>query len=136
MAEPSAEEIFVRGLWAGIIPDTQDISWVDRVAAQEGDDRPLGDYGPLVRRMLEAGVAAHDIARFARIVGYEVAFGVCYHLADPVASYEQFNDDAREIAWELYEVDPDTDEPIGRIWGAHEILLGADPTGQEMRPPT
>lgn len=134
MAEPSAEEIFVRGVWAGTIPDTEDTSWVERLAAQEGDDGPLGDYGPLVRRMLDLGLTAHEIARFARIVGYEVAFGICYHLADPIASYERF-DDEDEIAWDLYRVDPDTDEPLEQMWGMHEILLTSDPTGQEMRPP-
>ena len=125
----------MRGVWAGIIPDTTDTSWVERLAAQEGDTRPLGDYGPLVRRMLEAGLTTEEIARFARIVGYEVAFGFCYHLADPVASYERFDDNQAEIAWELYRVDPETDEPVERMWGMHEILLTADPTGDEMRPP-
>ncbi len=136
MAELRAEEVFVRGVWAGMIPDTQDTSWVERLAAQEGADRPLGDYGPLVRRMLDAGLTAQEIARFARIVGFEVAFGVCYHLTDPVASHESFGDDTEEVIWELYRVDPETDEPIEPILGMHEILLMADPTGDEMRPPS
>ena len=135
MEELSAAEIFVRGVWAGIVPDAQDTSWVERLAAQEGDDRPLGDYGPLVRRMLDAGLTAEEIARFARIVGFEVAFGICYHLTDPVASYESFDDGADEIAWDVYRVDYETDSPIEPIMGMHEILHTADPTGNEMRPP-
>jgi hypothetical protein len=33
-----------------------------------------------------------------------VAFGLCYHLGDPIASYEGFNDGAPEIAWGLFRV--------------------------------
>ena len=109
------DEVFLRGVWHGIIPRTDDINWVDRLAALPATDEPLGDLGPLVRRMLRAGIAAADIARFAQIERYEVAFGFCYHLADPIASYEGLADDGeRELSWCLFLVDPDSGEPIAQ----------------------
>ena len=65
----------------GYIADEVDLSWIDRVAAQEEDSGPLGDYGAIMRRLLESGVSKIDIARFAKINGYEAAFGALY-LAD------------------------------------------------------
>ncbi len=134
MPQPDPAEVFVRGVWT-LIPDTADTSWVDRLATRAGDDRPLGDYGPLVRRFLEAGLSTQEVARFARIVGYEVAFGLCYHLDDPVASYEGFDDES-EVAWGLYEIDPRSDDVVEPIVCVYERLLSADPTGEEMRPPS
>lgn len=133
VSQTDPAEVFVRGVWT-IIPDAADVSWVDRLADQAGDDGPMGDYGPLVRRFLDAGMTPQEIARFARIVGYEVAFGFCYHLDDPNASYEGFVDED-EIAWALNEIDPVSDEVVGPILGMYESLLTADPTGNEMRPP-
>lgn len=133
MSQPDPAEVFVRGVWT-LIPDAADASWVDRLAAQAGDDGPLGDYGPLVRRFLDAGITTQEIARFARIVGYELAFGLCHHLDDPVASYEH-SADQNAIDWALSEVDPLSEEVVGPILGTHELLLTADPTGNEMRPP-
>lgn len=125
-------EVFVRGIWR-FIPSEDDTSWVDEVAATSSSSGPLGDYGTLVRKMLNAGLPAQDIARFARIVGYEVAFGICYHLGDPQASYEGFAETAPEFVWDLYEVEDG--EPTSPIACVHELLLGADPSGREMSPP-
>ena len=126
-------EIFARGAWT-FIPDDADVSWVERVAALEGSDAPLGDYGPLVKDMLAKGVAPEAIARFAKIVGYETAFGLCYHLGDPNASYEGFPDADQRISWALFQTDPDTDAPTDVMCGVHEVMLSMDPSGLEMRP--
>jgi len=67
----------LREIW-GYIADEGDLSWIDRVAGQAEDSGPLGDYGAIIRRMLELGVSKIDIARFARINGYEAAFGALY----------------------------------------------------------
>ena len=123
--------VFVRGVWR-IIPSEDDTSWIEKVAREPADDSPCGDYGSLVRKMLNAGLSPEEIARFARIVGYYVAFGMCYHLGDPNASYEDFDDDTPEIEWDLYEVE--NDKPTTLISCVHEHLLMADPSGREMRP--
>lgn len=99
-------------LWSGSISGT-DSEWVDRVAELEQKDEPLGDYGPIVRRMLDAGVQRNDIARFARIVGYEAVFGCLYDLDEAGIS----------------------EVPGHFAGGLYESLLSADPTGTEMRPP-
>ncbi len=129
-------DLFVRGVWV-TIPETSDLSWVDRVAAQPGDDGPCGDYGPLVQRMLDAGVAPYDIARLARISSYQTAHGFCYHLADPYPAHEGLDDPEPKYMWHVMPFDPETGEQIpdlGPLTWAHEVLLGADPDGREMRP--
>lgn len=134
MDDHDLNRLFLRGIWAGVIRGDDDPSWVDRVAARPATDQPLGDFGPIIGRMLEAGISATDIARFAKIIGYETAFGFCYHLTDPNASYEGFDDDAEDIAWCLFEIDVDSEEPVRPIIGLHEEILGLDPSGNEMRP--
>ncbi len=94
----------IQNIWANSIP-SEETDWVERVSALPASPDPLGDHGELVRSMLDAGVPAATIARFARIAAYEAVFGT------------------------LYELDG---EPCP---GGHEIVLSLDPTGREMRPP-
>jgi hypothetical protein len=98
-------EIFAQAVWK-YIPDEEDSSWVRKISELESSKEPLGDFGPIVEDMLSKGVAPETIARFAKIVGYETAFGICYHLGE-------------------------TNEGLV---GVHEVLLSMDPTGREMRP--
>jgi len=126
-------DLFLRGLWKSI-PDEDDASWVQRVAQLPVTSEPLGDFGEIVREMLQKGVSAAAIARFAKLVGYETAFGICYHLDDPHASYEGFGDKPQEVAWGVFSLDPATDEPASPLEGLHERLLSSDPTGREMCP--
>jgi hypothetical protein len=126
-------EFFVRGVWS-CIPDQNDCSWIERMAAQKGTDKPLGDFGPIVREMIEKGVSPKTIARFAKIIGYETAFSVCYHLGDPNASYESYPNAEEGICWSLFRVNSETGEPIEPICGVHELILSLDPDGREMRP--
>ena len=84
--------------------------------------------------MLRAGVTADDIARFARIVGFEVAHGFAYYLVDPLAAASD-DEPMEDLAWALYRVDPETGETLTPMSWVHEVLLSLDPTGREMRPP-
>ena len=85
------------------MPD-EDGQWVIRVADQPGSHEPLGDYGPIVRSILDASVSADAVARLARVIAYGAAFTTLYALdGDPCP-------------------------------GGHESLLSADPKGREMRP--
>lgn len=70
------------------VPSEDDVSWLRRVAAWPLTREPLGDYGVLVKRMLECGVSEYEIARFAKIVGYETAFNIAYLLDDPAAGFQ------------------------------------------------
>ena len=131
MAEPI--ELFARGVWKKI-PSENDVTWVERLSKEQLSNQPLGDFGTIINEMIEKGVSKETIARFAKLVGYETAFGLCYHLEDPVASYEGFPKTNEQITWGLFRVDPDTNEPIEGLNGIHEVLLGLVPSGREMRP--
>jgi hypothetical protein len=127
------EEIFLRGVWS-MIPDETDVSWVDRLAKQPLSGKPLGDFGALVKKMRDAGITVNEIARFAKLIGYETAFGIMYHLGDPNASYEGFPPEGEELRWQLYLIDPESEQPREPLLGLHESLLSMDPSGREMRP--
>ena len=127
------EEIFLRGAWK-CVPDDSDSDWVNQIADQEWADEPLGDFGPIIREMLDKGVAASKIARFAKIIGYESIFSLCYHLSDPITSHKESSEEIDEVAWGLYQVNPELDEPIRPMLGLHESMLSMDPSGREMRP--
>ena len=136
--EVDSTEIFLRGVWK-CIPNEENTRWVDRVANLPASNGPLGDYGSIIKEMLDKGVSERTIARFAKIVGYETAFGICYHLGDSNASYEGFPKEEKRIAWGLKTFDYETEEPLAiedEITCPHEQLLGMDPCGREMRPPT
>lgn len=123
--------IFARGVWR-FIPSEDDASWIMAAAGRPANTAPCGDLGALVKRMLSVGLTPKEVARFARIIGYQVAFQICYHLDDPNASYQGFDDVAPEIDWNLFRVEGG--KPAGVIAGIHEVLLAADPSGREMRP--
>jgi len=128
------EEIFLRGVWY-LIPDEENVSWVENVAKQPSDNAPLGDYSAIVREMLEKGISAETIARFAKIVGYETAFGICGHLEESSASYEQVPAiDDEELYWNLFLMDEETETPVTRMHGMNEMILSMDPTGRGMEP--
>ena len=126
-------DIFLRGVWK-LIPDDRDTAWVHRIAQQPASDEPLGDYGAVIRRMLDAGVPPADIARLARLAAYETAHGLLYHLEDPAVSYEGFPETDDQPLWSLTLIDEDTDQPTTPLRGLHESLLSLDPAGKEMRP--
>jgi hypothetical protein len=127
------KQIFLRGVWAKI-PDEAKVSWVRRVAKLPPSDGPLGDLGPLVKKMLDAGLTAGEIARFAKLIGYETAIGIMYLLEDPHACYEGFPPEPEQLQWRLYLIDPESKEPGETLRALHESLLSMDPSGREMRP--
>jgi hypothetical protein len=117
------EEILKR-VWE-YIADDEDLAWIDNVAAQPADNGPMGDFGEITRRMLAAGVSKQDIARFARINGYEAAFGTLYSIGSGVG----------DVSLRLQAFDDETDKSVdAKLGGLYESLLGSDPTGREMRP--
>ena len=128
----SPAEIFARGVWK-LLPDEEDCTWVRVAANTPGSDKPLGDYGPIIKEMLDKGIAPETIARFAKIIAYDAAGSVCYRTEDPSASYEGFPDEEEKLSWLLALID-DNENTIGFISGIHALLSGMDPSGREMRP--
>ncbi|MBB3698494.1 hypothetical protein KMW28_15970 [Flammeovirga yaeyamensis] len=128
------QEIFLRGVWK-MIPDEEKTDWVEQIAEYKLDKtEPLGDYGSLIKSMLDKGVTASEIARLCKIIGYESVFSVLYHLEDPTASFEDFDESEETLHWGLYSIDPETEKPKEGIWSLHEYFLSMDPSGREMRP--
>jgi hypothetical protein len=129
-------EIILRDIWK-YIADEDDLSWIDNVASQPANDGPMGDFGEITRRMLAAGISKHDIARFAKINGYEAAFGALYILDGGTLGDDEVRDsEGKEVSWRVQAFDFETDQPIDAgIRGLHESILSTDPTGREMRPP-
>ena len=126
------EEVFVRGAWMKV-PSEDDTTWVKRIAALPLTNQPLGDFGALVKGMLERGVSEYEIARFAKIIGYETAFGIAYLLDDPSAGFAATSN-PEGVSWRLYQIDETTEQPIGTLIGTHELMLSMDPSEREMRP--
>jgi hypothetical protein len=126
------EEVFVRGAWMKV-PSEDDTTWVKLIAALPATNQPLGDFGVLIKRMLECGVSEYEIARFAKIIGYETAFGIAYLLDDPSAGFAATSN-PEGVSWKLYQVDEATEEPIRPLIGPFELMLRMDPSGREMRP--
>lgn len=115
------------------VPSEEDVSWVRRVSALPLKNEPLGDFGALTKRMLDCGLSEYDIARFAKIVGYETAFGLAYLLEDPAAGFSSTSN-PEKISWALYRTDGGTEQPVEPLTGLHELVLQMDPSGREMRP--
>jgi hypothetical protein len=128
----SPEEVFVRGAWMKV-PSEDDTTWVRRIAGLPSTNQPLGDYGVLVKRMLECDVSEYEIARFAKIVGHETAFGIAYLLDDPSAGFAATSN-PEGVSWRLYQVDERTERPTQPLIGPRELMLSMDPSGREMRP--
>ena len=126
------EEVFVRSLWMNV-PSEDDVSWVNRLAATPPSDSPLGDYGALIKRMLDCGLSEYEIARFAKIVGYEVIFQNAYLLGDPGAGFTS-RSNPENIAWGLFRIDNEAHRPTHQMTCLHEYVLSMDPSGREMRP--
>jgi hypothetical protein len=126
-------QIFLRGVWT-CIRDDRSPGWVRKIAELPRTNLPLGDFGEIVRRMLGAGVPERDIARFARIIGYETAFGMLYFLGDSTAAYEGFPPGEPDLEFNLRAVHGETEETVAELSAMHESLLMADPNGREMRP--
>ena len=95
--------------------------------------QPLGDYGSLVKRMLDCGISEYEIARFAKITSYETAFGLMYLLEDPAAGFADISN-PENVSWGLFQTNPETDKPVERLTSMHECILRMDPSGREMRP--
>lgn len=123
-------EAFVRGLWRDI-PSEDDVSWVENLAKHEKTDKPLGDFGPLAKKMLDHGLTPYDVARFAKLVAYEAAFSFCYFLEDP-SEVEDLLPDSDGPAWGFFRCHGD--QPVEQLAGLHVSILSLDPSGREMRP--
>lgn len=126
---------FIRSVWFNVRSE-EDSSWVQEVSRRPlKPGECLGDFGALVKRMLDCGLTEYEIARFAKIVGYDTAAGIMYLLDDPSSGFLELRN-PENIKWTLYRTDPQTEAPIEALTALHEYMLEFDPSGREMRPRT
>lgn len=107
----ATREELLAHLWQSIINAHLDPVGLDRVIAhcKRRPDDPFADIGPAIERALAAGASPRDLCIIGRGAAYEAVFGTLYALGDPGV-------DGNEV------------------FGLHESLLGADPSGLEGRP--
>lgn len=107
----ATREEFLAQLWRDVINAPMTGDWIDNTIAlnNRSPDAPFADLGPVLERLLAAGVDRRDLSLIARAVSYDTVFSVLYMLGDPG-------------------VDRDDNKMM------HEELLTSDPSGSDGRP--
>jgi hypothetical protein len=98
-------------LWREVINVNLRDAALDNIIAscRRDPDGPFGDTGSALERILAAGASRRDLCLVLRATAYEAVFGTLYALGDPGIDDDQ-------------------------VFGLHEELLTADPSGMEGRP--
>ena len=123
-----AAHLFSLAVWT-LIPDEEDLSWIDRARKYPRSNHIGGDKGALVKKMLDHGISKYEVARFAKIVGYNVAQQMCCCLADSTIIDEDSLPERLE--WGLYKTENNV--PTKRIDLDWE-LADLDPSRRSMKP--
>jgi hypothetical protein len=122
-----ARFLFLRQAWKLVISENN-LEWISEMR-QVDPEKPGGDIGLAISRLLEGEGNENDITKIVRIMQWKVLSGLCQLLDDP----GDIEKEAGEIAWRLFQVD-ENDHPIAIIGGLVESVLETEPTGREMRP--
>lgn len=122
-----ARFLFLRQAWK-LVVNNNDSNWI-REMRQIDPDKPGGDIGPAITRLLAAGGQEGDLTKIVRVMQWRLLSGLCQLLDDP----GNIGSEAGDIAWRLFQVD-EVDHPIAVIGGLAESVLETDPAGREMRP--
>ena len=103
---------FLEHLWKEVINLYLRDAELDGIVSNDNrhPERPFGDTGAAIERMLAAGVSRRDLSLVLRFAAYNAVFDTLNSLSDPG-------------------VDDDSD-----VGGLYEELLMADPSGMEGRP--
>jgi hypothetical protein len=119
---------FAKALWEGVISEG-DTGWIGQEIewAKSRPHDPCAQSGPALEEMLAKGVGRKAITDLVRVFPYSVLYHAC-SLLDGSRTVDLPVSD-----WTLLQVDEDG-KPVAIIQGLHEVLLGLDPTGREMRP--
>jgi hypothetical protein len=119
---------FAKALWQGVIAEG-DNGWIDQEIewAKSRPRDPCAQSGPALEEMLSKGVSRQAITNLVRVFQYSALYHACSLLDGSSAVDLPVKD------WTLHQVDEDG-KPVAIIQGLHEVLLGMDPTGREMRP--
>jgi hypothetical protein len=125
--------VFLRQMWRSVTPEG-DTAWIEASIAR-CDRRPRdpgASVGPILKRMLAAGLSREDISEFARVMQWETLADIAYQLDDSgIVSYP--SETTPPVHWALCEVTEDG-EVKHIIDAIHESVLDVEPSGREMRP--
>lgn len=124
--------LFLHQAWRKVVSKEGNAAYVESFRNHSGvnEREPGGAIGPIIKRMLSAGVSPEDIAELLRITEWQSLFGFCYLLADPGIDIPEL----KHLHWRLQLRDFNTGEDLGDICLLHESVLETDPTGREMFP--
>ena len=119
---------FSKALWEGVVDENND-SWIEQEieCSKSHPQDPCAQISPALKEMLAKGVSRRAITDLVRVMQYELLYHVCSLLDGSRTVDLPVNN------WTLHQVDEDG-KPVAIIQGLHEVLLGMDPTGREMRP--
>jgi hypothetical protein len=119
---------FAKSLWNGVMPEDDD-KWIDQEIewAKSRPSDPCAQSGPALEEMLTKGVSRKAIVDLVRVFQYSALYHACSILDGSRVEDVPITD------WTLHQVDEEGKD-MAIIQGLHEVLLGMDPTGREMRP--
>lgn len=119
---------FTKSLWEGVIPEG-DVTWIDQEIewARARPRDPCTQSGPALEEMLSKGVSREAITDLVRVFQYSALYHAC-SLLDGSRTVDLPVSD-----WTLHQLD-EAGKPVAILQGLHEVLMGMDPTGREMRP--
>ncbi len=119
---------FVKSLWNGVMPEDDD-TWINQEIqwAKSRPNDPCAQSGSALEEMLAKGVSRNAIVDLVRVFQYSALYHACSILD---GTHEE---DVPITDGTLHQMD-ENDAAVAIIQGLHEVLLGMDPTGREMRP--
>jgi hypothetical protein len=125
--------VFLREMWKRVVRES-DISWIEPTIrhAERNPQDPGASIGPILSRMLAAGVSPKDITELVRVMQWKTLADIA-DLLDDSGMVGYPSKDMPRVHWALFEVSED-EEPLHTIGCLHESVLEVEPTGREMRP--
>lgn len=132
-ASKEVRENFIKATWTLVQREDDDES-INR-SANNPNSTDLWDHNALIAKFIEAGVSPKSIARYTKIMHYQLLFDLLCMFEDSREQCIAANIDPPEY-WGLFETDEDDDNAvIKHMRGMQEMLLKFDPSQREMRPP-
>ena len=124
--------LFLRQAWTYVVSE-DDRNWPARKRRAEGSkaEAPFDGIGLALASLLEKGATPEELIDLVRGVQVQLLFNLCYLLDGPAFFSEGLH--VQGVGWALMETDG-AGQPQRPMPGLHELVLGTDPTGREMRP--
>lgn len=128
-----ARFVFLRQMWQGVVREG-DTGWIDSeiALARRQPRNPGASLGPVLTRLLDAGVSRSDITELARVMQWQTLASIAEQIDDSGAESYPSTEMPR-VHWALCET-TEAGEVLHTIAALHESVLEVEPSGREMRP--